>query len=144
MTANILIRKNVNIKHVCVSAHVRYTEDATLNGVDDVDGNIYGYDKNTERWEITIDIDEGNIIDWRTGDTASVHYKVCDECQIQIMTDDSLEVYNNEDYVPDFLCPKEEGYGDYIIMDIDENGHIDNWNPSKVVYFLENNDREDY
>ena len=30
-------------------------------------------------------------------------------------------------YVPDTLCPKEKGYGDYIVMDIDENGMIEDW-----------------
>ena len=29
--------------------------------------------------------------------------------------------------VPKTLSPKERGYGDYIIMDIDENGQIANW-----------------
>ena len=31
------------------------------------------------------------------------------------------------DYVPKIMCPKENGYGDYIIMDIDEIGQIQNW-----------------
>jgi hypothetical protein len=30
-------------------------------------------------------------------------------------------------YVPDTLCPKESGDGDYIIMDINEDGQIHNW-----------------
>jgi len=25
------------------------------------------------------------------------------------------------------MCPKDSGYGDYIIMDIDKNGFIQNW-----------------
>jgi uncharacterized protein YuzE len=32
-----------------------------------------------------------------------------------------------QDYVPKMMCPKESGYGDYIIMDIDENGKIANF-----------------
>ena len=31
-------------------------------------------------------------------------------------------------YVPDFLCPADSGYGDYMIMDINEEGHIADWN----------------
>jgi len=31
------------------------------------------------------------------------------------------------DYVPEIMCPKENGYGDYIIMIVDENGKIENW-----------------
>lgn len=43
--------------------------------------------------------------------------------------ENGLVVLSLEDgYVPDTLCPKESGYGDYIIMDIDENGMISDWN----------------
>ena len=45
---------------------------------------------------------------------------------------DVLCTNDNYLYVPAFLSPKEESYGDYIIMDIDENGKIDNWKPNKV------------
>jgi hypothetical protein len=31
------------------------------------------------------------------------------------------------DYVPKMLSPKEEGWGDYIIMDIDTDGQIQDW-----------------
>ena len=31
------------------------------------------------------------------------------------------------DYVPKMLSPKEEGWGDYIIMDIDPDGQIRDW-----------------
>ena len=37
-------------------------------------------------------------------------------------------VHKEEDgYVPKTLSPKENGYGDYIIMDIDSEGKINNW-----------------
>lgn len=35
-------------------------------------------------------------------------------------------------YVPEVMCPKDNGYGDYIIMDIDENGFIQGWNKELV------------
>ena len=37
------------------------------------------------------------------------------------------EVMTIDGYVPDIMCPKGEGYGDYIKMDIDESGFIQNW-----------------
>ena len=30
-------------------------------------------------------------------------------------------------YVIDMMCPKENGDGDYVIMDIDSNGFIQDW-----------------
>lgn len=33
----------------------------------------------------------------------------------------------HEGYVRNMLSPKENGYGDYIIMDVDANGQIADW-----------------
>ena len=30
-------------------------------------------------------------------------------------------------YVPSIMCPEGEGYGDYVIMEIDGDGRIANW-----------------
>lgn len=39
------------------------------------------------------------------------------------------KICDNESYgyVPDFLCPNGEGYGDYMIMEIDGGGFISHW-----------------
>ena len=36
-------------------------------------------------------------------------------------------IVEHEGYVPSIMCPEDEGYGDYIIMNIDENGFIQGW-----------------
>lgn len=38
------------------------------------------------------------------------------------------------------MSPKENGYGDYIIMDVDENGVIEYWNKIDIVDFFEEED----
>ena len=43
-----------------------------------------------------------------------------------------------EGYAPEFMCPKDRGYGDYIIMDIDENDYIQDWDREAVSNFIEN------
>ena len=43
---------------------------------------------------------------------------------------DVIESYDG--YVPKVMCPVDEGYGDYIIMDIDENGFIQDWNKELI------------
>lgn len=35
------------------------------------------------------------------------------------------------------MCPEEPGYGDYIIMKIDEDGKIENWSVHEIRVFLE-------
>lgn len=88
------------------------------------------------RWCLEIDADTGIILNWEKGTTAKVHYKVCDCCEIEYFVDGE-KICDNESckccgYVPDLLCPLGEGWGDYMIMNIDANGHIEKWNPSEL------------
>lgn len=106
---------------------VRYWEDATVNGVEDTEGDKIPLRKG-DTWDITIDIESGTIENWTKGVTASVHYKVCDAGAYQLIDYSGEVVAEEEYYVPNFLAPKGGGYGDYIIMNIDENGYIDGWN----------------
>ena len=133
-----------------ISAGVRYYEDATIDGVDDISYDeqkqgmmprvpcvvINPDEKNKAdiwRWCPEIDAETGMVLNWKKGVKANIHYKVCDDCMIEYFEDEKL-VCNNDDYwyCPDFLCPDEEGYGDYIIMRIDETGQIADWNPKDV------------
>lgn len=36
-------------------------------------------------------------------------------------------IAKGESYVPEFLCPNENGYGDYAIFDVDADGFIKDW-----------------
>lgn len=66
------------------------------------------------------------------GFTADVHYKVCDDFQCDILDKDMDVIESYDGYVPKVMCPVDEGYGDYIIMDIDENGFIQDWNKELI------------
>lgn len=79
-------------------------------------------------WQLTIDAETGIIKDWTPGMRAEVHYKVCDQFSALFKDAEGKIVVEIEDeYVPDFMCPKEEGYGDYIIMKINGDGKIEDW-----------------
>ena len=122
-----------------VYARVRYFEDGKVNGEVDDNENPKMPCVSFDCWEPRIDIATGQIINWEKGVTADIYYKVCDECRISIVAGENI-LYDEEDYVPDFLCPDEEGYGDYIIMSIDADGYINNWNKdNSVEKFLETN-----
>lgn len=149
-----------NKKLLYVDAGVRYWEDSEINDIND--NNLYdsrGAETPTMpcaeqvkpepttnifsdhyRWKPIIDVETGIIINWKKGVIASVHYKVCDDCMITYKKGDEV-LCTNDDYlyVPSFLSPKEDGFGDYIIMDIDENGQIDNWRPYKVEEWYSEN-----
>lgn len=135
-----------------VDAGVRYWEDAEVNGVRETD--LYesqGVGKplmpctvqikkepneciysDHYRWQPLIDIETGQILNWKKGTIANVHYKVCDDFYCEILDADNNIIEDYSGYVPNVMCPKEDGYGDYIIMDIDENGFIQKWNKELI------------
>lgn len=110
-----------------VQAGVRYWEDATFNGQDDTDGCLIPC-KADKWWCPTINILSGVINDWPAGVTASIHYKVCDDGQYWLLDASGESVAQHRSaYVPDMLAVGENGYGDYIIMDVDGDGRIKGW-----------------
>jgi hypothetical protein len=127
MEVYIKVPKRVEIKTLEVKARVRYWEDAYVNGEMDDEGTLIPF-REGELWCPVIDIDSGTIIGWPQGTKASIHYKICDAGSYYLKDDQGETVIQiNQNYVPSILSPKENGYGDYIIMDIDETGKIDNW-----------------
>ena len=128
MLTTIKTQKEVEVKFLQVEAGVRYWEDASVNGEDDENGNLIPC-RDGDYWKPKIDIQTGQILNWSQGKTADIHYKVCDDGEYSLLSENDTLVKKIEGYVPDIMCPKGEGFGDYIIMDIDENGFIQNWKP---------------
>lgn len=127
MKTTIKVEKEVELKTLAVKAGVRYWEDAKVDGVKDVDGSLIPC-RQGDLWCPIIDINSGFITNWKQGVKAEVHYKVCDAGSYFLQDAEGNNVLSiEENYVPDIMCPKESGWGDYIIMDIDENGQIANW-----------------
>jgi hypothetical protein len=140
------------VKFLKVDAGVRYWEDAEVNGVSDSENPptipcaefvssqhkiLIGQDY---RWRPLIDIETGQIVNWEKGFDADVHYKVCDDFQCDILDKDMDAIESYDGYVPSIMCPKENGYGDYIIMDIDANGFIQDWNKELIRKLIKQED----
>ena len=131
MKATITIKKEVEVKTCLVEARVRYWEDGTVNGVDDENGNLIPC-RFGDKWCPEIDIDNGKILNWTQGVKAEVHYKVCDAGSYHLKDENGNIILSIEnDYVPNRLIPGD--YGDYIIMDIAEDGTITNWNKNPSI-----------
>lgn len=155
MKVNLNIKKPLEAKYVKIDAGVRYWQDSLINNVEDIDiddtyteinarpcmpfsvlikdipnDDIYKmyYRKGQYRWQPIIDIDLGKIIDWPIGTTACIHYKVCDDGIYTLFDSDMNEIFKADNYVPSFLG--RDGYGDYIIMNVDEHGKIENFSCS--------------
>lgn len=117
--------KNDEAKFLIVEAEVRYWEDATINGVEDADGDKVPF-RDGAMWRPVIDLETGNIVNWPIGTTAEFHYKVCDQGEYWLADKDmDKKLKWGGSYVPDeFLCFGDDGYGDYIIFNVDYDGHI--------------------
>lgn len=123
------VKIEVDLKTLHVRAGVRYWEDATVNGIEDTDGNLIPCrDDASEDWLPVIELETGKIRNWIKGTTAEIHYKVCDDGDYYLMAqDESKHVLSKSGYVPDCLSVKDNGYGDYIIMKVDSDGIIQDW-----------------
>lgn len=123
--------QTVTPQYLVVEANVRYWEDATVNGIEDIDGSLIPC-RQGDIWKPSIDLTNGKIIDWTEGTTAYIHYKVCDEGKYFIQTD-GPELKWKGNYVPEsFLCHGGAGFGDYIILNVDEQGYIKDWKEPTV------------
>ncbi len=115
------------VKFLRVDAGVRYWEDGEVNGEADDDENPKMPFAVEGRWIPVIELETGRILDWPEGVTASVHYKVCDDGVYTLLDADKNPVKAHDGYVPPIMCPKYNGFGDYIIMDIGPDGVIADW-----------------
>ena len=131
MKIKLKIEKEFDAKYLKVEAGVRHWEDTEVNGEPDTENGDNIPCVNEERdWCPLIEIDTGKIINWEIGKTADIHYKVCDDGKYTLLDQNKDEIKSIEGYVISDLAIGERGFGDYIIMTIDENGIIENWNPT--------------
>ena len=126
-----------NLDIVRLEPEPRYPEDGEINGEQDDNDNpkmpFMVQDEKAQDgwvWKLDVNIKTGEVIGWPKEVKAEVHYKVCDCCRIKYAGKEYYE------YVPDFLAIDDEGYGDYIILTIDD-GKIVNWSEGKCREFLE-------
>lgn len=117
------IERTMNVTHLIAEMGVRYWEDAKVNGVEDADGTLIPL-RIGDVWRICVDLETGKIKDWPDGVEASIHYKVADDGNYLLISDCGEEIISRDGYVPSMLCPKENGYGDYVIMQIGGDGVI--------------------
>ncbi len=115
------------MKYLLVQADVRYWDDTTVNGEPDEGGDLIGKRKG-DTFEIIVDIERGVILDWNNSDTY-IHYKVCDGGVYFLLDDTFNKVLKWKGYyVPNsYLCHGGNGYGDYIILKVNEDGKIENY-----------------
>lgn len=134
-----IVEEEVNIKYLKCHVYPRYLEDAYVDfNQDEPDEPMMPCITKDENgiysWNPMIDVDNGKIINWNCGVSASMNYKVCDEGDYELF-DENFKIIDGiySVYVPNVMCPNSNGFGDYIDMTIDSNGFIKNWDRSKLI-----------
>lgn len=131
MKVKLRVFKEFDIKYIEADFGVRYFEDATVNGVEDNDEDIkmpcVVENNGEKRWKIKVDVDNGQIVNWDKGTIAQTYYKVCDDGEYKLIDNNGNVVKEINSYVPDIFAIYDEGFGDYVYLEIDENGFIKDW-----------------
>lgn len=126
-----------------------FLEDLTFNHNEvtlENKNNIYGLFESNEqtRLKFFINIDTGEILEWPKGNTLSIYAKVRDEGIYSLIDNNGNSIKNIEyEYVPDGLDIEEEGYGDYVIFNVNSEGIIENFNGEQIVNWVLNINEED-
>jgi hypothetical protein len=96
-----------------------------------------GYGTN-DYMELTIDLNNGKVLNWTDGFCLKTHYKVCDDGKYIFFDKEGKEVVDitkeyNQYYVPDFLNLEAKGYGDYVYLNINGDGTIEHFERMKKL-----------
>lgn len=138
MKIELTVKKEFDVKFLQAQVGARYWEDTEVNGEpDEIGSNIPC--REGKNWCPLIELETGKIINWKQGVTANVHYKSADCNVFKLLDSDHNIVAEKEGYVIDMMCPAENGYGDYVIMNIDENGTIEDFEVN-FAEFIESED----
>ena len=121
------------------------------NNIDKKEFGWWLKDEEEDYWTIIIDLENGKILDWPKGFCLNTFYKVCDEGDYSFLDENKNEVLNITDkfeqyYVPNFMSLEDEGFGDYVYLNIDGEGNIEHFelmNERIKDYFLKNYIEED-
>lgn len=127
MKVELKIKKEYDLKYIKADFGVRYWEDAYLNGKEDDAYEPKMPCIEDDRWVLEINVDNGQILNWVKGNTACTHYKVCDDGEYTLFDENKNVIKKISSYVPDCFAIDDSGYGDYVLMTIDENGFIQDW-----------------
>lgn len=137
MKVKIKIKEEVVIRTLVVEAGVRYWEDATVNDIEDKAGDLIPC-RDGDYWKPIIDIETGVITNWTKGVVADIHYKVCDDGTYYLKDAKNKTILKKEGYVPKILDLYNDSFGDYIILKVDTEGKISDWNNNPNVKDFKN------
>lgn len=142
MKVEIKTTKTYDVKYIAFIIPIYYGD---LNWSEKDNKFCNKYYNDADLLSIKIDIENGIVTDWayqELNDVFSIYAKVRDEGTYKLYDDQHNEIVSYQGYVPDILSCIDEGYGDYLSMNISPDGRIDKWNSSKLNLFIESINEE--
>ena len=142
MKVEIKTTKTYDVKYIAFIIPIYYGD---LNWSEKDNEFCNKYYSDADLLSIKIDIENGIVTDWayqELNDVFSIYSKVRDEGTYKLYDDQHNEIVSYLGYVPDILSCDDEGYGDYLSMNISPDGRIDKWNSSKLNLFIESINEE--
>ncbi len=120
------------VKYLNIDAGVRYWNDSCINGNEDADDDpkmpfAIKIKDSKWRWRPIIEVEQGKIVNWPTYIYAAINYKVCDDFYCAGVDENGVVLAEYGGYVPTIMSPDGGGWGDYIIMHVNAEGIIENW-----------------
>ena len=151
MDIKVTIPQTINAQQLHCYIAARFWEDSDFNGTpDDENGTVARklFGDRFEKWggweflHLTIDLDNGKILDWPEGNNAVFNYKSCDINRFVLMGRDKSGEYveigtpeGDTEYVigPEFM----NDYGDYFCPTVNEQGKIMGYDKKQMIESLE-------
>lgn len=99
-------------------------------------GTIDPDDETQMSVKMEINVNDGVVLNWPQGHTGRIYSKPVDSGVYTFTDAGGNTLKQIADYVIDGLDIDSEGWGDYIIMTINEDGKIKNWNKSVIMDVL--------
>lgn len=106
-----------------------------------IDTNRYIFGKTVDKftgddWEITwdMDVNTGIIKGWDSGEV-EIYFKVVDGGKYSLLKNGKV-IVEKVDYVPFCLQIDEEGYGDYVMITVEKNGHVKGWDEKRKMQMV--------
>lgn len=82
---------------------------------------------------LEIDVENGKLLNHDFGHKIELYNKVVDEGTYTLVDTETGETKIIQDYVIAGLDTYGNGYGDYVILNINENGFIKEWDSDKIL-----------
>lgn len=88
-------------------------------------------------FSMKIDVETGEVIGWPKGIAMNIYWKIVDEGLYQYLDTNDNIIFEYDGYVPIELAINDDGYGDYVILNIKSDGFIENWDAKNAAWQIE-------